>query len=157
MQVLIENIFCCFTSHRYFQATQTSQTLVELIDKKEDTAIDLLLEEMKSAFSTELECSTIHEYKSLPPFLLPFTSCWLYAKLLWRISEYLDKRGDHIHSNEILERLLAQGVVCSGYRGRWYERLALNHDYHLKKKEKVFIYQFVMVILSSYCISVTMQ
>ncbi len=123
---------------RYFEATQSLQTLVQLIDSKKDKAVDSLLEKVETAFSSELKgIISTHEYTSLPPFLLPFTSCWLYATLLWKITEYLDKRGDHERASEVLECLLSQEVVCLGSRGRWYERLALNYDYHLKKKEKV--------------------
>ena len=109
---------------------------MDAIDNKDDASVNSVLDKIRTSFYSELQSDAICT-TSLPPFLLLFTSCWLYATMLSKIAEYLEKSGKYERANEVLECLLCQGVVCRGSRGRWYERLALNCDYHLKNKEKV--------------------
>ena len=40
---------------------------------------------------------------------------------------------------EQLHLLLGQKVYHPDYRGRWYDRLALNLDYHLKQPQKLSV------------------
>ena len=124
----------CFLS--YYGATKEEQALVEAIDNKDNATVNSALDKIRGSFYSELHSDAICT-TSLPPFLLIFTSCWLYATMLSKMAEYLEKSGEYERANEVLECLLCQGVVCRGSRGRWYERLALNCDYHLKNKEKV--------------------
>ncbi|XP_065888088.1 fanconi-associated nuclease 1-like [Dysidea avara] len=62
-----------------------------------------------------------------------YTEGSVYAKMLSSCVEYLEKCRLYGQANELLERLLSQSVYCVGSRGRWWERLALNLDQHLKK------------------------
>ena len=71
------------------------------------------------------------------PFLRPFTTGWTYARVISQTSEYLEKKKKHEEANALLELLLSQSHYCTGWRGRWFDRLALNYDYHLKMKDKV--------------------
>ena len=70
-------------------------------------------------------------------FLLPFTTGWTYARVISQAAEYLEKKKQHKEANELLELLLSQKLYCTGSRGRWADRLALNYDHHLKRKDKV--------------------
>ena len=45
---------------------------------------------------------------------------------------------------EQLEELIAQKVYHPDYRGRWYDRLAVNTEQHLKQPSKVFHLCFVI-------------
>ena len=71
------------------------------------------------------------------PFLLPFTTGWTYARIISQAAEYLEKKKQYEEANNLLELLLSQKVYCTGSRGRWADRLALNYDHHLKRKDKV--------------------
>ena len=86
-----------------------------------------------------IERSTLEssEQSSSASFLLPFTSGWTYTRILSRVTEYLEKKKRHKDANDILELLLSQNSFCTGSRGRWADRLALNYDHHLKKKSEV--------------------
>ena len=57
--------------------------------------------------------------------------------MISQISEFLEKKKKHEEANTLLELLLSQSHYCTGWRGRWFDRLALNYDYHLKMKDKV--------------------
>ena len=70
-------------------------------------------------------------------FLRPFTTGWTYVRVISRATEYLEKKKQHEEANELLELLLSQKLYCTGSRGRWVDRLALNCDHHLKRKDKV--------------------
>ena len=83
--------------------------------------------ELASKEQRQIEC----------PFLRPFTSGWTYTSVISQISEYLEKKKRHEEANGLLELLLSQRYFCPGSRGRWADRLALNYDFHLKKKNKV--------------------
>ena len=64
---------------------------------------------------------------------------WMDVRIISQAAEYLEKKKQHEEANELLELLLSQKVYCSqsGSRGRWADRLALNYDHHLKRKDKV--------------------
>lgn len=135
-------------------------TTVDRILEKARTELEKEIQSIQTACSSSLsELATVHssslskllqtqdtsesnttckQEPSLPSFLLPFTAGCLYTRLLSTIAEYLEKKGRYERANNILELLLSQEKFCSGYRGRWWERLTLNYDYHLKKKEKVY-------------------
>ena len=68
-----------------------------------------------------------------------YTEGSVYAKMLSSCVEYLEKCRLYGQANELLERLLSQSVYCVGSRGRWWERLALNLDQHLKKHSEVCV------------------
>lgn len=71
------------------------------------------------------------------PFLCQFTAGWVYARALSTAVEYLEKQGRYEGANDLLLCLLSQDIYCRSSRGRWWDRLALNLDHHLKLKEKV--------------------
>ncbi len=103
----------------------------------------------------------------LPVFLRCFTVGWTYTRILSRgveilqrlrcyeVGEYTNhgKRGindgivntlsyililhDMQDAVEELRYLLSQSVYCVDSRGRWWDRLALNLQQHLKKHEQV--------------------
>ena len=72
-----------------------------------------------------------------PPFLCRFTAGWVYARALSTAVEYLEKQGRYEGANDLLLCLLSQDIYCRSSRGRWWERLALNLDHHLRLKEEV--------------------
>ena len=66
-----------------------------------------------------------------------YTEGSVYTRMLSQCVEYLKKCRLHGQANELLERLLSQSVYFIGSRGRWWERLALNLDQHLKKHSEM--------------------
>ena len=74
---------------------------------------------------------------SLPPFLRRFTSISILVFILTCKVEVLQKLRDYKSANDILESLLSQKYYLQDYRGRWFDRLALNLQTHLKNPEKV--------------------
>ena len=80
------------------------------------------------------------------PFLHRFSAGWVYARMLSIIVEYLEKQGRYKEANNLLQCLLSQELYCTSSRGRWWERIALNLDCHLRQKEKVCLQRSRYVI-----------
>ncbi len=96
--------------------------------------------------------STAGPESSLPPFFLPFTCGHVSTRVISRGVEYKEKCGLYQEANELLELLLAQGVYNRCRRGKWWDRLALNYDFHLKEKAKVSSCNYVANSFDSYVV-----
>lgn len=68
--------------------------------------------------------------------------------------EYLEKKGDYRQANDLLKLLLSQTHYGSSYRGHWFERLALNLDYHLGERSQV---QYWAVFATCHCQHIHIQ
>nr|XP_045611977.1 fanconi-associated nuclease 1-like [Procambarus clarkii]XP_045611978.1 fanconi-associated nuclease 1-like [Procambarus clarkii] len=71
--------------------------------------------------------------KSLPRFLRRFTSISLLVYILTCSVECYQRLKNYQKAVEQLQELLDQTTHLQDYRGRWYDRLALNLEMHLKK------------------------
>uniref|UniRef100_A0A8C5F4U0 Fanconi-associated nuclease n=1 Tax=Gadus morhua TaxID=8049 RepID=A0A8C5F4U0_GADMO len=74
--------------------------------------------------------------EQLPVFLRCFTTGWAYTRILSRGVEILQRQRCYKEAVEELRSLLAQTVYCPDSRGRWWDRLALNLQQHLKRPEQ---------------------
>ncbi|XP_061532096.1 fanconi-associated nuclease 1 [Phycodurus eques] len=74
--------------------------------------------------------------KELPVFLRSFTTGWAYTRILSRGVEILQRLRRYEEAVDELRSLLLQDVYCPDSRGRWWDRLALNLQQHLKKPEQ---------------------
>ena len=68
-----------------------------------------------------------------------FTAPWLYTKMCSRGVDLLQRSKKYVQAVELLRQLLAQNEFCPSHRGRWWERLALNLDQHLKRPAEVIL------------------
>jgi hypothetical protein len=74
---------------------------------------------------------------TLPQHLRCFTAGAVYARFLTYGVEVLQFTKRYSEAVDQLRRLLSQTVYHVDYRGRWYDRLALDVDYHLKRPLEV--------------------
>ena len=75
--------------------------------------------------------------KTLPSFLLQFTAGAVYTRVLSYGVELLQYQKQYSSAVKQLEELIEQDMYHVDYRGRWYDRMALNLDFHLKQTNKV--------------------
>ena len=75
--------------------------------------------------------------RQLAQYLRHFTAGAVYARLLTIGVEVLQFTKHYSEAVGQLRALLDQSVYHVDYRGRWYDRLALNTDYHLKQPLQV--------------------
>ncbi|XP_010881996.2 fanconi-associated nuclease 1 [Esox lucius] len=74
--------------------------------------------------------------ENLPVFLRCFTTGWAYTRILSRGVEILQRLHRYQEAVDELRSLLAQSFYCPDSRGRWWDRLALNLQQHLKLPEQ---------------------
>ncbi|XP_051953481.1 fanconi-associated nuclease 1-like [Xyrauchen texanus] len=74
--------------------------------------------------------------EELPVFLRCFTVGWTYTRIVSRGVEILQRLRRYDDAVEELRNLLSQSVYCPDSRGRWWDRLALNLQQHLKQHEQ---------------------
>lgn len=77
---------------------------------------------------------------NLPIYLRGFTSGSTYCKFISIYAfEILQKLKKYQEANELFEFLiLKQFTYLLSYRSKWYERLALNYETHLKNPFKAY-------------------
>ncbi|KAM9808172.1 fanconi-associated nuclease 1 [Neosynchiropus ocellatus] len=86
---------------------------------------------------TDLQKNHDFSYQEeLPVFLRSFTTGWAFTRILSRGVEILQRLRRYEDAVEELRSLLQQSVYCPDSRGRWWDRLALNLQQHLKKTEQ---------------------
>nr|XP_061813302.1 fanconi-associated nuclease 1-like [Nerophis lumbriciformis] len=83
----------------------------------------------------KMSCDLSH-HKELPIFLRSFTTGWAYTRILSRGVEILQRLRRYEEAVNELRSLLLQDVYCLDSRGRWWDRLALNLQQHLKRPEQ---------------------
>ena len=94
---------------------------------------------------------------SFPSFLLSFTCGYVCVRTLTCGVELLEKRSEYVKANQLLEKLLSQQTYGRGRRKRWWERLALNYDYHLKNKSKVGNIGMILLLLNALLVYLTIK
>lgn len=80
-------------------------------------------------------CDLSHQEK-LPVFLRCFTVGWTYTRIQSRGVEILQRLRFYEEAVVELRNLLSQSLYCVDSRGRWWDRLALNLQQHLKQHEQ---------------------
>lgn len=85
-------------------------------------------------------CSTESHIHSLPFFLRVFSSGSIYTKMLSIYAfEILQRLKKYQEANDLFEFLLyKQNVYLQSSRYKWFERLAINYESHLKDPVKSF-------------------
>jgi len=77
--------------------------------------------------------------EALAEHLRPYTAGALYVRVLTygvEVLQFVKRYSDAVNQ---LKQLIGQNVYHLEYRGRWFDRLALNLDYHLKQPVQVFL------------------
>lgn len=81
----------------------------------------------------------LSKYASLPVYLRKFTPPWVYCRCLFQGVEAAQRLRNYESAVELLQFLLESEALknfCTNSRGRWYNRLALNFESHLKNRER---------------------
>ena len=81
---------------------------------------------------------TTHD-SQLPIFLRGFTAGHIHAKIISIFAyEVLQRLRKYRDANDLFEFLIRQNVYLLTSRGKWYERMALNFEAHLKDPQSAF-------------------
>ncbi|KAK5867228.1 hypothetical protein PBY51_011740 [Eleginops maclovinus] len=115
------------------------RTLQEVVTAMQGGQWEEAMELYTAAKSVWKELKTDHDLsheEELPVFLRSFTTGWAYTRILSRGVEISQRLRCYEEAVEELQSLLSQSVYCPDSRGRWWDRLALNLQQHLKKPEQ---------------------
>ncbi|XP_051898501.1 fanconi-associated nuclease 1 [Pristis pectinata] len=80
--------------------------------------------------------SDIRFCQELPVYLRCFTAGWVYTRIRFRGVEILQRLHMYKEAVEELRSLLDQSAFCPESRGRWWDRLTLNLQQHLKQTDQ---------------------
>lgn len=119
---------------RFETCSQILTDVQECMDsKKWDIALKHC-EMAKTVYQNLLKDKDLLDHdKSLPSFLRHFTSVSLLVYILTCSVECYQRIKSYQKAVNQLQELLDQDIYLQDYRGRWYDRLALNLEMHLKK------------------------
>ena len=158
--------------YRFYAAYCTEQSLLSAIEQKDDKEVESIMQSVLEKFHTilglELKSQLAANGNSVcidltmtdgtkedseaimeighedAPLFKRYSNGSVYARILSNCVEHLEKCRRYEHANELLEILLSQSAYCISSRGRWWERLALNLDQHLKKYNEVYILVYLV-------------
>ncbi|KAI0225959.1 Fanconi-associated nuclease 1 [Lamellibrachia satsuma] len=122
---------------RFSLALQCETDIRDALEKK---AFDRAMLTYTTARETALELhnndAIVKHDESLPEHLRVYTAGSVWVRVLTLGVELLQFVKDYTAATHQLKALLAQTVYHPDYRGRWYDRLTLNLDHHLKERHK---------------------
>ena len=109
------------------------QILTAIEEKKFDIVVNTLLVVAKQTYFDLIKDNEDKKDSLLPIFLRHYTSANTYIRCLSHCVSVLEQRKCYSEAVYLLrDILLCQTTYCVDLRGRWFERLALNLDKHLK-------------------------
>ncbi|KAI1904341.1 hypothetical protein AGOR_G00004660 [Albula goreensis] len=121
---------------RYEAAMRTLQEVVMSMQAGNwEEALELYTS-AKAVWQEQKHSCCLRHQEELPVFLRCFTAGWAHTRILSRGVEILQRLRRYEEAVAELRSLLAQSVFCTDSRGRWWDRLALNLQQHLKRNEQ---------------------
>ncbi|XP_016320959.1 fanconi-associated nuclease 1-like isoform X1 [Sinocyclocheilus anshuiensis] len=121
---------------RYETVMRTLQEVIAAMQTGSWEDAYVLYATAKATWQEIKESCDLSHQEQLPVFLRCFTVGWTYTRILSRGVEILQRLRRYENSVEELRNLLSQPVYCVDSRGRWWDRLALNLQQHLKQHEQ---------------------
>ncbi|XP_053204715.1 fanconi-associated nuclease 1-like isoform X2 [Panonychus citri] len=116
------------------EACNLESDLMQAIEtRNQQLAIETILPRIQNAFDSLIATDIIYFDSKLPAYLRRFTSGHVLTRALTTCVTVLEQRRCYHEAVILLEKLLAQRLYCLDYRGKWFERLTLNYDKHLKR------------------------
>ncbi|CAL8122242.1 unnamed protein product [Orchesella dallaii] len=129
---------------RFHSAWSLHTSLVAYTESKEWEQVVHVSDEASSLLQSLLEDQETMEHDNgLPPFLRIYTAGSVLSHACWMGVDGLQKLKRFQRANELIQQLLSQTTYLNNYRGRYYERLAINatHLKYSKEAQKLLLEQ----------------
>ena len=119
---------------RYSQAFKLEIQILSAIEEKNfDVVVNDLMVRAKQNYFDLIKDKEDSKDSDLPKFLRRYTSADTYIRCLSYCVSILEQRKSYSEAVYVLrDILLCQTIYCVDMRGRWYERLSLDLNKHLK-------------------------
>ncbi|KAF8770499.1 Fanconi-associated nuclease 1 like protein [Argiope bruennichi] len=121
---------------RYEEARQLENDIFNAIESKNFELAKELYINAREEFEDQCSSDFAKRASILPPFLKRYTSFHVYIRCMTLGVEALQRLRQYKEAVSLLRKLLKQTAFCQDYKGRWYDRLALNLEQHLKQPEQ---------------------
>ncbi|CAL1262121.1 unnamed protein product [Larinioides sclopetarius] len=121
---------------RYEEARQLENDIFNAIESKNFELAKELYINAREEYEDQCSSSFAKRASSLPLFLKRYTSFHVYIRCMTLGVEALQRLRQYKEAVSLLRKLLKQTTFCQDYKGRWYDRLALNLEQHLKQPEQ---------------------
>jgi len=117
----------------FAEACHLESQVLTAIEKKNHSLIsDKLVPTILDLFSAFIKSDAMTRVKALPLYLRNQTAGHILTRCLSHTVSSLEQSKDHSKAIDILTRLLDQNCFCHPYRGKWYERIIIDEERHLK-------------------------
>ena len=123
---------------RFEEATHSLLEMNELVANKEWESSLIIYQQAK----LQLETIGTTFCKKLPQFLRTYTAGSILTHIISLAAEVYEKIKDYKKATSLLQMLIKQDTYLLDWRGRWYDRLALDLQQHLKQPKQVAIKNF---------------
>lgn len=122
---------------KYTEVMLLENEIFSKLERKDWSAAFEVYVQAKTIYDENIEDLDLLKWdRNLPIFLRHCTSGYVFARLLFQGVELLQRQKNYKEACQVLQDLLSQDVYACSHRGRWYERLTLNLDQHLKSPAK---------------------
>ena len=120
----------------YCEAIKLEIEILSAIDKKNFEIVDQSMNKAKQKYFDLVTKQKNQDDSRLPEFLRRLTSGHTYIRCLSHCVSVLEQKRQYSDAIALLKDiLLSQKIYSQDARGRWFERLALNLNKHLKDPE----------------------
>lgn len=123
----------------YESACRLETLVLEAIAKKDHKTIaDKYYDEAAKAFDLIFKSGTYKDDQSLSRFLRNQTAGHVYTRCLSHMVQSFEQNKQHEQAVRILNDLIGQDTYCQSYKGKWFERLVIDLEKHLKRPDRAF-------------------
>ena len=118
----------------YERACRLESKILSTVEKKEWDKIESLCVQASSGYSAFKDsCKTYSHVKSMPTYLRNATAGHVFLRCISHLIGAFESMKMHQQAVALCKVIVSQDVVCLSYKGKFYERLAIDLERHLKK------------------------
>lgn len=126
---------------KFEEAWLLETALTQAVDSKKTPHVHTdLSSKLISSFDEHMKSQFVDFDRTLPRFLRRFTAGHVLARALGKLANYLESKKAYREAVNIFEKLINQDIYCLDGRGKYYERLVIDYEKHLKMIETAKLY-----------------
>ncbi|RWS17190.1 fanconi-associated nuclease 1-like protein, partial [Dinothrombium tinctorium] len=123
----------------YEESCELESDILTAIEKRDYMKILTdYLPKTKNLYSQFISNEALNADRKLPDYLRIFTAGHILIRCFTHCVGVLEQQKHFEEAVAMYKFLLNQTVYCQDYRGKWYERLTIVYDHHLKKQLKAY-------------------
>lgn len=118
----------------YESACRLETVVLAAVAKKDHALVsDKYFPEAEREFNRIFASGVYRQDQSLPVFLRNQTAGHVYTRCLSHMVQSFEQSKHHAQAVSVLRNLIDQDTYCLSYKGKWFERLVIDVEKHLKQ------------------------